>query len=652
MRTQTRIFTPVHAGWHKRASEAMIKSCPSPAGFGVQPSAVASTQTQDPFAARCMAGDSLPSLPCCVHTDGGLSGLPGSGATFCEANSDLPTHKLVPIHLPIPTRAHSTPIPSSTREEERAPPKETPSETRKRVDTTKQHLASRRLSSGAIRLITTSFDHISQYFCPTGLVLWWVDWSLCCPMAFWVVGGGNPLGDAAAASSTAGQVAYIKRGNYSNGSEALGSNGKRRGYEYADGTASACSNAGCYGITKRPRLDDWGRVIGYHGKGHHAAGCEHKQHSGDAVMPDASSIHVKNLAFLVIREHEPSPPPTPPPQSDHRAGFPPPPPHLGPSFMSMSAPMERTQSGLSISSDTSAVEPPCDQEGDCDHHDHPPLLSDLAAARLVRRHVANIRRWKHRDSQHGRILKALINPKSREADFPLDNDALRSIFSAANELFFANKLTQRVTWDWSHPASAQYESHIVGTTALRRSARLGGYETLIVLSSPILKDTKYNRRLLISTFLHEMIHSFLFIVCGITARHQGGHTEGFRQIAEIIDEWVGKEHLRLRDMEADLERFIHEDHPPAINSYTTMDDGMPHLNNYHYYNNSNNNNNNNNGNTSDTVWPSTEWHHAEAQDYRTIEAPQPYTRYPSNHDEWEWHDREGFPAHVLPSYHY
>ncbi|MDE9440013.1 hypothetical protein EWS82_13115, partial [Staphylococcus xylosus] len=60
-------------------------------------------------------------------------------------------------------------------------------------------------------------------------------------------------------------------------------------------------------------------------------------------------------------------------------------------------------------------------------------------------------------------------------------------------------------------------SHIVGTTALRRSARLGGYETLIVLSSPILKDTKYNRRLLISTFLHEMIHSFLFIVCGITA---------------------------------------------------------------------------------------------------------------------------------------
>lgn len=110
------------------------------------------------------------SLPCCVHTDGGLSGLPGSGATFCEANSDLPTHKLVPIHLPIPTRAHSTPIPFSTREEERAPPKRRRVKQRKRVDTTKQHLASRRLSSGAIRLITTSFDHISQYLCQ-------LDWS-------------------------------------------------------------------------------------------------------------------------------------------------------------------------------------------------------------------------------------------------------------------------------------------------------------------------------------------------------------------------------------------------------------------------------------------------------------------------------------------
>lgn len=498
-------------------------------------------------------------------------------------------------------------------------------------------------------------------------------------MAFWVVGGGNPLGDAAASSSStpAGQVpaAYIKRGSYSSGyagsysssyssSSRIGGRSSKRRVVYADASAatSACSDAGCYGITKRPRLDDWGRVIGYHGKGHHAAGCAFERSGGDpspsapatADGSGSGSVHVKNLAFLVIREREPSPPPTPPPPSglspDHRGGFPPPP-HpagigFGPSSFGSTAPMERTQSGLSISSDTSAVDSPCAQGGDCEHHDHPPLLSDLAAARLVRKHVADIRRWKHRDSQHGRILKALINPKSKAADFPLDNDALRSIFSAANELFFANRLSQRVTWDWSHPASPQYESHIVGTTALRRSIRLGGYETLIVLSSPILKDTKYNRRLLISTFLHEMIHSFLFITCGIEARHHGGHTEGFRQIAEIIDDWVGKEHLRLRDMEADLERFIHEDEaaPPTVR-YATMDGGSAHMTNYHYYDNSNNNN-------PTPMWPVAEWHHVDNQDYRTIEAPQPYQRYPSNNDEWEWHDREGFPAHDIPLRHH
>lgn len=76
-----------------------------------------------------------------------------------------------------------------------------------------------------------------------------------------------------------------------------------------------------------------------------------------------------------------------------------------------------------------------------------------------------------------------------------------------------------------------------------------------MLSSPILRDTRYNRRLLIATFLHEMIHSFLFVTCGIKAARGGGHTEGFRIIAETIDEWVGRDRLRLADMEADLERF-------------------------------------------------------------------------------------------------
>ena len=134
------------------------------------------------------------------------------------------------------------------------------------------------------------------------------------------------------------------------------------------------------------------------------------------------------------------------------------------------------------------------------------------------------------NSQHERILKALVTPRARGADFPLDDEALRSIFSAANELFFAGKLSRRVEWDWSTNCSdggeeGRYAGHVVGTTAIRRNRRWGGYEALIVLSSPILRDDRYNRRLL---------------------------------IAELIDGWIGKECLRLGDMEADLEWFSKE----------------------------------------------------------------------------------------------
>ncbi|KAI9899140.1 hypothetical protein N3K66_005601 [Trichothecium roseum] len=218
--------------------------------------------------------------------------------------------------------------------------------------------------------------------------------------------------------------------------------------------------------------------------------------------------------------------------------------------------MERTESGLSISS--------ADLTDDNTNDSEPAsnFLSDHAAALLVERHMLQYRRRCH-NSQHERILKALVTPRARGADFPLDDEALRSIFSAANELFFAGKLSRRVEWDWSTNCSdggeeGRYAGHVVGTTAIRRNRRWGGYEALIVLSSPILRDDRYNRRLLIATFLHEMIHSFLFVVCGVKARLCGGHTEGFKRIAELIDGWIGKECLRLGDMEADLEWFSKE----------------------------------------------------------------------------------------------
>jgi hypothetical protein len=271
---------------------------------------------------------------------------------------------------------------------------------------------------------------------------------------------------------------------------------------------------------------------------------------------EPGSVQIKNLAFLVIREQRPE-------QNYAGRDFA----REAPEGLPKKPPVvERTQSGLSISSDTSSANQPTSDVGD---EVGGPFMDDLAAAKLVKDHLASFkRRWP--DSQHARILRTLINPKSSKSpfsttaskttavtapDFPLDNDALRSVFSAANELFFANRLSRRVAWDWSHEGSPQYHSAVVGTTALRRCARLGGWETLIVLSSPVLRDTRYNRRLLIATFLHEMIHSFLFVTCGIRAGRDGGHTEGFRQIADVIDQWVGRDQLRLGNMEADLEYF-------------------------------------------------------------------------------------------------
>lgn len=179
------------------------------------------------------------------------------------------------------------------------------------------------------------------------------------------------------------------------------------------------------------------------------------------------------------------------------------------------------------------------------------LLEDDEAAQRVRDHMATFRR-RSPDSKHERILRSIINPRT---EYPLDNEALESIFSAANEIFFNGRLSQRVNWDWSHESSSKYDSNVIGTTALRRASNRG-FETLIVLSSPILRDARYSRRLLISTFLHELIHSYMFICCGFRARHCGGHTPGFQTIAELVDNWVGPEGgLYLKCMEADLERF-------------------------------------------------------------------------------------------------
>ncbi|EAQ93547.1 hypothetical protein CHGG_01782 [Chaetomium globosum CBS 148.51] len=93
---------------------------------------------------------------------------------------------------------------------------------------------------------------------------------------------------------------------------------------------------------------------------------------------------------------------------------------------------------------------------------------------------------------------ATTTPNPEDAEYPLDNDALESIFSAANEIFFNGRLSQRVAWDWSHASSSRYDSRVIGTTALRRAAaHTRGFETLIVLSASILRGGGFSRRLLI-----------------------------------------------------------------------------------------------------------------------------------------------------------
>lgn len=185
---------------------------------------------------------------------------------------------------------------------------------------------------------------------------------------------------------------------------------------------------------------------------------------------------------------------------------------------------------------------------------HPTYVKDKnhdEAAKLVAIDLADARR-RSRLSQHERILRSLICPKSPEAEFDIDDVALQGIFYAANEIFFGGILKGRVAW-----AFRDLPSYLIGTTALRKLPHSGysGYETLIFLSRRILKDNKYNRRLLISTFIHELIHSYLFVLCGFRSRECGGHTNGFKRIAELIDEWAGPDLLYLCNMEAELSDF-------------------------------------------------------------------------------------------------
>ncbi|KAI0151569.1 hypothetical protein GGR57DRAFT_176225 [Xylariaceae sp. FL1272] len=189
------------------------------------------------------------------------------------------------------------------------------------------------------------------------------------------------------------------------------------------------------------------------------------------------------------------------------------------------------------------------QEFKVDNHRHD------AAANEVTSYMNDSRRRK-RLSQHERILKGLINPKSKSggsAEFEIDDEALQNIFHTANELFFRGALKGRVVWVWK-----ELQSNLIGTTAWREAPDGIGVQTLIVLSAQVLRNKKYNRRLLIATFIHELIHCYLFVSCGYQPDNCGGHTSGFKRIAALINAWVGEDNLlQLHKMEAELADFEH-----------------------------------------------------------------------------------------------
>ena len=203
--------------------------------------------------------------------------------------------------------------------------------------------------------------------------------------------------------------------------------------------------------------------------------------------------------------------------------------------------MERTPSGNSIISDTRFEQQP----------NHTLTLRDQDAAQRVLDHMrSGPSRWSHED-----ILKGLIKRADPHGD--LDDKALAGILTTADSVFFAGALSGRVQWEWS--SDDRYKTELIGTTALRRCQDRDGFETLIVLSKPILQNPRYDQRLLLSAFLHELIHCYLFIKCGFEARMQGGHTDGFHTIAREIHDWVEKcthpEYLDLCNMKANLNQY-------------------------------------------------------------------------------------------------
>lgn len=203
-----------------------------------------------------------------------------------------------------------------------------------------------------------------------------------------------------------------------------------------------------------------------------------------------------------------------------------------------------TSAALRIDKDNRASPKPQER---CQHtHD-----IDKEAASLVE-HCFKQRR----ETRLGRTLRKRLN---HELDLGLSSiiQSLDAILDAADRIFFSRKLRNRVEWRWSSESDQGFVSEFVGTTTPIYSEEFGT-KAEIVLSRPLLQSGQYSSNLLLSAFLHELVHCYLFISCGQRAEEDGGHTPGFQRIVSLIQSWLGNPKLRLCSMRADLDNFLPE----------------------------------------------------------------------------------------------
>lgn len=159
-----------------------------------------------------------------------------------------------------------------------------------------------------------------------------------------------------------------------------------------------------------------------------------------------------------------------------------------------------------------------------------------------------------RETRLGRTLRKRLN---HELDLGLSSiiQSLDAILDAADKIFFNRKLRNRVEWRWSSESDQGFANEFVGTTTPIYSEEFGT-RAEIVLSKPLLQSGQYSSNLLLSAFLHELVHCYLFISCGPRAEEDGGHTPGFQRIVSLIQSWLDNPKLRLCSMRADLDNFL------------------------------------------------------------------------------------------------